>query len=517
MSKVLFEMEKLEILKGDHKIRSRKRVRPLILALILFSVLIHTNLFVSGEIYSIEECTTILVAGNATRDGSILLAKNRDLSEYEYQWLYRVNRQTHKPGELLRLQYIQIPEVSETWGWIGSKSHTKKWGVGMGINEWGVAVADNDAPTREPLQGERGLHDNDICRLVLERSRSAREGALLAGKLIEEYGHSYIGQIYWIADPEECWIVEGAGRHWAAIRVKDGIVVRANQFQITTYWDEGSEDLVDYAINQGWCKSREEFDFARCYSPPDYPYSTSQTRIERALELLRGINGTITREDLMRLLGDHYEGTRMYNTPHNNPNYRTICSKRTVSAMVAELRPNIPLQMQLMWFCMSTPCTGVFIPVYANTSRIPEPYLTGSGPEEISSYDEGSAWWVFKKLQLLVDDNYSKLHPKVRSSFDAFYNNVSKQVDQLEEDLINLFLGKRDNEAQNKIDIFVEEKLNQGYQLCIRIVKDLLIESEEPEKKENGEDKIFIYVSILVIAIVIVVSIYLLKMISKYY
>jgi len=154
-----------------------------------------------------EGCTTALAAGNATSDGTIILAKNRDLSEYEIQWLYHAPREHHTAGAVARLQYIEIPQVETTWAWVGSKSYTKKWGIGMGINEWGVVVADNDAPTREPLEGERGLHDNDICRLILERSRTAREGMQVAGALLREYGHSFVGEIYWIADSEEAWTV----------------------------------------------------------------------------------------------------------------------------------------------------------------------------------------------------------------------------------------------------------------------------------------------------------------------
>ncbi len=133
----------------------------------------------------------------------------------------------------------------------------------MGYWNGNLAIADNDAPTREPLEGRNGLHDNDICRLVLERCKTAYEAVKLIGELIEKYGHAFIGQIYVVADPNECWIVEAAGHYWAAIKVKNEVAVRANQFQITTKWDLASPDLIDYAIKMGWCKSPEEFNFAK--------------------------------------------------------------------------------------------------------------------------------------------------------------------------------------------------------------------------------------------------------------
>ncbi len=465
-----------------------RKLIALIFASLLFSI---STASCSPEVIDYwEECTTVLAAGNSTRDGSIILAKNRDLSEYELQWLYRTPRQSYPPGTMVKLQYIEIPQANTTWAWVGSKSYTKKWGVGMGINEWGVSVADNDAPTREPLEGERGLHDNDICRLILERSMTAREGMLVAGGLIEEYGHSSIGQIYWVADQTECWIVECAGHHWAAVRVVDGVAVRANQFQITTEWDAGSEDLVEYAVQRGWCKSTEDFNFAECYSPNDYPYRSSQTRLERGYELIEGKIGDLTREDLMSVLSDHYEQTAMYSTAHDNQRYRTICSRRTVSAMVAHLKPEQPAEMQVMWYCMSSPCIGVFMPVYANVSTIPEPYLTGGGPEDLSSYDTSSAWWVFKKIQLLVDESYDELHGVVRGNWDGFYTNASADVSVVEEELVDLFSEGRRGEARAAMDRLVNEKLTEAYEMAIGTVDELSgVGGEAEEEAVTGEEE----------------------------
>ena len=477
----------------------------LVSSLVLFSTSQATTDKRSFE----EGCTAVLAAGNATRDGSIILAKNRDLSEYELQWLYRAPREHHPSDATVKLQYIEIPQVSVTWAWVGSKSHAKKWGVGMGINEWGVAVADNDAPTREPLEGEKGLHDNDICRLILERSKTAREGMLTAGSLIEVYGHPYVGEIYWVADSTECWIVECAGHHWAAVRITDGIAVRGNQFQITTHWDEGSEDLVEYAVKEGWCKSAEAFNFARCYSKSGYPYMSSQTRLERGFDLLEGKIGDLTREDLMGVLADHYEETTMYDTAHRNSKFRTVCNRRTVSAMVVHFKPQLPSEMQLMWYCMSSPCVSVFMPVYANVSAIPEPYLTGRGPEDISSFDPSSAWWVFKKLQLLVDENYGELHPMVRASWDDLYTDFAEETAQLEDDLSKLFSEKKNSEARRMMDGFVEDKLTKSYHSATQIMNELSGVGEETEAVEEGveddeKSKIVSYAPLAIFAILIV-------------
>lgn len=447
-------------------------------------------------------CTTVLAAGNATSDGSIIVAKNRDLSEYEVQWLYRAPRMDHAPGETVELQYIEIPQMGETYGWVGSKSYDKKWGLGMGINEWGVVVADNDAPTREPLMGESGLHDNDVCRLVLERSRTSHAGVLLVGSLIEEYGHSYVGQIYWIVDSGEAWIVECAGHHWAAVRVTDGVEVRANQFQITTSWDEGSSDLVEYAIGRGWCESAAKFSFAECYSREGYPYRSSQTRVERGLDLLAEETGELTREDLMAVLRDHYEGTPMYQSPHGNDLYRTICSGRTVSAMVVQLEPGLPSGMQVMWYCMGSPCVGVFMPVYANASEIPGPYITGMGPEDLSGYDEGSAWWVCKMLQVSVDEDYGGRQPPVKEMWDEVYAAASSEVEEVEGVLLALYGDGEAAEARRLMDGVVEARLMGCYESALERVNGFMGEGPV-EPVEEAENKTLIYLGIAGVLIVV--------------
>jgi len=478
---------------------------------VVFLVLVSAAAFLAP---AARGCTTVLAAGNATVDGSIIIAKNRDLSEYEVQWLYRAPSMHHAPGATVSLQYIEIPQAETTWGWVGSKSYDKKWGVGMGINEWGVVVADNDASTREPLMGESGLHDNDVCRLVLERSRTAYEGVQLVGSLIEEYGHSYVGEIYWVVDEEEAWIVECAGRHWAAVRVEDGVAVRANQFQITTSWDEGSDDLVEYAVDRGWCESATDFNFAECYSSRGYPYRSSQTRLERGLDLLGNKMGSLTRMDLMGVLSDHYEDTPLYRSPHGNDMYRTICSGRTVSAMVVQLEPGVPSEMQVMWYCMSSPCVGVFMPVYANVSTVPEPYLTGEGPESLSGYDEESAWWVYKRLQLSVDEAYGERQPPVRERWDEIYAAASSEVEEMEEVLLGLIGDGEEAEARRLMDALVEERLMEGYGLAVETVNGFM-GGEEPEPAEaaENEDKTLVYLGVVGLMLLIggVLAVYIMK------
>jgi dipeptidase len=268
------------------------KIKKGLVVIFIFSLLTSLpNLsFQRKEEKSLDQCTTIVADGSATLDDRVLIAKNKDLGANDCQILDMKKREKHPPNSKVRCEYIEIPQAPITYGWIGMKLPSQ-WGVGMGVNEFGVVITINAVQSKERFEGEGGLSTPDVCRLGLERSRNSREAVELLGNLIEEYGQrvegepTITGQIYIIADPEESWILESAVYHWCAIKV-NGVEARANQFQITTNWDLGSKDLVDYAIKQDWCKSKEEFNFARCYSAEGYPFAFSQRRMERGLELL---------------------------------------------------------------------------------------------------------------------------------------------------------------------------------------------------------------------------------------
>jgi len=70
-----------------------------------------------------------------------------------------------------------------------------------------------------------------------------------------------------LADPESVWVLETAGRQSAAKQV-DGIYAISNKITLETSWDIASEDLVSFAVQKGWCRSAEDFFFARCVFKP---------------------------------------------------------------------------------------------------------------------------------------------------------------------------------------------------------------------------------------------------------
>src|SRR5574344_2374203 len=198
-------------------------------------------------------CTTLMAQGKAAQGGGLILAKNRDQA---YMTPSSVIVQPHKKypaGASCKTVTITLPQAAETYALTGCGS-AGAFGVAFGINEKKVAVACNDANSRDELTYEQGLSDNDLVRLILERASTAKEGLEIAIKLTETYGQGYHGDTYEIGDAEGVWVIETTGKRWAAKHYADTVLARANQYELTDDYDLCSADLISFAQKMGWAQ-----------------------------------------------------------------------------------------------------------------------------------------------------------------------------------------------------------------------------------------------------------------------
>jgi dipeptidase len=175
------------------------------------------------------------VGADLTRVGCAYLAGYRD--EPSSHWLVLAPREEHPPGATIEVGVTPesampgirstIPQVPATARHL-RVDYSHYIGVPApltngGLNEHGVAVRDVWSPSSERLQtmtprDQRGLNYSDLARIVVERTRSAREGVELIGRLIAEHGEAtYGGNSHLIADADEAWVVIefAGGGHWA--------------------------------------------------------------------------------------------------------------------------------------------------------------------------------------------------------------------------------------------------------------------------------------------------------------
>jgi dipeptidase len=334
--------------------------------------------------------------------------------------------------------------VAVTFGYWGSGNsdpiaEAYKGSILDGMNEFGVIFFRNFAESKEaPLPKDKGLNRYSLRALVLERARSAREAVEILGSLIEKYGHNGSVGVYTAADRHEAWMVETTPRHWVALRIPDNeFHVIANQYSIETHWDLASKDLVDYAVAQGWFSPSEgkPFNFKYVYGT-NLDMASNVVREKHAKAMLASKAGSITKEDLMKVLRTHYEGTADFSTPvHENTVRRSICFIGTQAAMVWELKQSLPIEIGgVMWYAMSSPCSSTFVPVYVGSTRAPKEYGAAG-----LKYDRESAWWAFEMLQRLVDKDREALYPMVRSHWDSLEQGEFQRALQMEREASRLW------------------------------------------------------------------------------
>jgi dipeptidase len=375
-------------------------------------------------------CDTLVACGEAVADGTAILAKNSDRHPNEAHVLVHSPRARHQPGATVRCTYIEVPQVPETYEVLLSRPFWI-WGCEMGANEWGVAIGNEAVFTKEPYDKEPGLIGMDLVRLALERANTARAALDVIVELLETHGQGgncgfrrkeYYHNSFIIADPGEAWVLETAGQYWAAERVR-GLRTISNGLTIGREWDLASPGLVEHAIEKGWCKSRDDFDFARCYSDLIYTnLDGCKARQRRSTELLQAQEGQISVETMMAALRDH--GPQAAADPNWSPGRGWLMETLCVHASLGPTRPSqstggmvahLAKDLSTYWLTgTSATCTGIFKPVYLGGAGLPD-----LGPEPTGVQDTESMWWAHERLHRAVIRDYPGRLPLYRAERDA--------------------------------------------------------------------------------------------------
>jgi len=432
-------------------------------------------------------CDTWVALHDATADGSIILAKNSDRPPMEAQPLVHIPRKNHTASAAVKCTYIEIPQVTETFEHIGSKIW---WSFGYehGMNEHGVAIGNEAVWSKEPYQWSDGLLGMDLLRLGLERGKTAYQAMHVIIELLGKYGQcgdcEYEGEwgnanyhnSFIIADPDEAWILETAGRYWATKRLNHGVYSISNIYTIENDWDEAHPHLVEHAIEMGWTRSAAEFNFSRDYG--DYWHKDSknpgsmQIRRNETLLCLKKDYGQITPLTMMRINRNHHEGTVA--EPRwgaSEPFWASPCMHdsprspyRSAASIIAHLRSRMPpLLHQVYWASFANPCCTVFQPFYLNGPRVPEKYSTGT-----STYSDDSPWWWANRVKLLCDLNYLALNPSVRGIFDLTEQWEIQRQSTCESKALKLLDAGQEEDAVVQLQNYINEN-------CQRIEKEYLM------------------------------------------
>jgi len=348
-----------------------------------------------------DACYSIVAGKKASVDGCIIMAHNEDDGPPQIVNHHKIPRTTHSSGETVRLRNGgQLAQVRQTWAYIWSEMPGMLFSDSY-LNEWGVCITSDNCPSREdkPEITDGGI-GYMLRRLVAERAKTAREGVLLAGKLVERFGYIDSGRTYIICDPDEGWLFCVVnGKHWMAQRVSDDeVAMVANTYTIRRIdlSDKSSflasNDIITYAVSRGWYNPKKDgpFDFAAVYSNPNSASNYSNFGRQwsgfnyvaaKAIKIGPKLPFSVVPKhkvrvaDIMQILRHDYKGTIIEaSSPNRSPQESgtPICNVGTQTSFVAQLRKDKPLDIGLVyWMCLSSPRTSFYIPYHFGISGFP--------------------------------------------------------------------------------------------------------------------------------------------------
>jgi dipeptidase len=419
-------------------------------------------------------CDTLIALGNSTEDGSVIIAKNSDREPNECQVIRYFPRAKNASHSTVCCTHIEIPQVTETNEIVLSSPYWI-WGGEMGANEHGVAIGNEAAWSKEPY-AKTGLLGMDLLRLGLERGDTAKKALNVITSLLQDYGqggsNSVTGQnmyhnTYIIADPREAWVLETADRFWIAERVRNVRTI-SNGYTIGQQWDFASPNIVGHAIEKGWCKSREDFNFTRCYSDQTVrPATACEERSKRTLALLEEAKGTISAATMMKILRDHGEKPGLW-APHKAA-MRNVCMHASSSVFdlsAGSYVGQLTGKFATHWLTgASNPCISVFIPTFLNGAGSSQIFSKGSG-----SYDDSSPWWRHERLSRIVQLDYASRAPPIQREIQQIEKGFFQEVQRLRDQIVE---EERDHAAKILHD-FTEECSKRTYEYALRWATDSL-------------------------------------------
>ena len=351
--------------------------------------------------------STLILTPASSPDGAMYFAKNSNREPNECQLVVSLPAVKNDPITMVNCSRITIPQARQRFGILLSKPWWS-WGGEMGMNDQGVVIGSEAIFTRDH-ESEPGLIGMDLVRLGLERGHSAEEAIDVITALLQKYGQggtcarrstsAGYDNSFIVADATEAWIVETAGRHWAANRLTDQAVLSPSLI-LATNIDRHSYALPQYARRKGWLGEQEQLDFRKIFHRRMLPLSgiCHQSRAT-LLEGLTQLDRKHVLFDLMQLLRrrkmTHPRAwSRRDVTLQAGGLFRRV---QTTGSMVVRLTSK---RRDAFFTATSAPEFSIFKPVHFNQAL--EEDLQG---EDLSQYHERSLWWrheVFHRHMLLA-------------------------------------------------------------------------------------------------------------------
>ena len=409
-------------------------------------------------------CTTVLVGKNASNDRSTMIARTDD-GFFDEKKLVVVDPKKQPRKYKSVLSHVEIPLPDDPMRYTACPSVDPKNGTwaATGINEANVGMTATETITTNPrvlaadplveLKKKKnrrdketpgGIGEEDIVVLVLPYIRSAREGVLRLGSLLETYGTYETNGIAFNDENEVWWLETIGGHHWIARRVPDdAVAILPNEFCMTDFDLEdalgekkdhlcsadlksfieenhldlnqngkfnprdvfGSRTDQDHIYNtpRAWFMGRYFAPFSHSWDGPDAEFNPESDDIPWCLVPDR----KVAAEDVKYVLSSHYQGTDFdpYTSRETGKRgmYRSIGINRTGVTSICQIRSDAPeLCKAVEWICFGSTTFSAMLPVYTNVDRMPK-YLSDVTLDTSTE----NFYWTSRLIGALADPNYN--------------------------------------------------------------------------------------------------------------
>lgn len=358
------------------------------------------------------------------QSGHTYFAKNSDREASEPQVMVRIAPVHGDTATIVQTTYLPVPQVPDRFGLILSKPHWI-WGAEMGVNDQGVVIGNEAVFTTQIMRKGEALLGMDLLRLGLERGANARAALSVITNLLETHGQGgpagyrdkafRYDNSFIIADAHEAWILETAGRQWAAKKVA-GFGAISNCLSIHKDHDLHSDGLQDT-------------DFAEKF---DTRFMTFMGKARQRQALSTQCLGGLDQHKTASLAA-MAENLRRHQSEDKNFARHTngdVCMhaggltrpSQSCGSMIVKLGPN--QSPQVMVTGTSAPCLSLFKPVSFDFAHP-------------SFFDHAKAQFVKDSLW----HHYEHVHR--RALFDlGFRNDLLISRDDMEGKMLSVFEGK---------------------------------------------------------------------------
>ncbi|WP_067140471.1 C69 family dipeptidase [Oceanivirga salmonicida] len=473
-------------------------------------------------------CTTILVGKNASYDGSTLVARNEDsgASGFMPKKMVVVKKNENPKKYISVLSKVEIDLPEKSMHYTATPNAIKKQGLWAccGVNELNISMSATETITAnervlgaDPLV-KTGIGEEDMVTITLPYIKSAREGVIRLGALLEKYGTYEMNGIAFQDENEIWWLETIGGHHWMAKRVPDNeYVVMPNQLGIDSFdlkdaFGKQKEHMCSSDLKEFITKYHldlrnnddEIFNPRHAFgtnTDADHVYNTPrawviQRYFNRNWNLWDGTEADyrpdsddipwsrvpekkITIEDIKYVLSHHFQGTpydpyiKRGDTSYKGA-FRPIGINRNNVLGLVQIRPYMPKDIKaIQWMAFGSNVFNAIVPFYVNVDAFPKYFSNTTDKVTTNNF-----YWTNRIIAALADANFNATSSHIEryqikvlsmgnnlvNKYDALCDKKnSKKISEKANEEITKMVQKETEDLLNKVLLSASLNMKNGF------------------------------------------------------